>query len=431
MSYYVRIGLVTLALALLTGLLIWRGPHTGALMIVAATPDGDAVPGGAAVSMTFSRPVDRPSVESRFTLDPPVAGRFYWADQTLTFVPDRPLDPATSYAVQIAAGIQDSRGRANPEPLGWSFRTRGAQLLVVTAESAGGSALWLLDPASGTAEQVVSTEQAITAVTAAPNGQAAVYATPAAAGRSRLVLADLAGGGTRPLVDQPEVAAGSPAWAPVYDQIAFEQRTDAGLPRIALVSPDGASFGPLWGDPTVGGRAPVWAPDGNRLAFVDAGSGGLMVYNFFSDARLPISAGTAASPSWAPDGMTLVYAGQDGDSAQIRRAELGVTGEQVLVDGAAHSPAWAPDGAWIAFVRDDGAGSAVWLMRPDGSDQRALTQPGPFADSQPAWSPASRQLAFMRRTPGRNEPGAVWVVDVAGGAARPLREEVTHMVWVP
>jgi Tol biopolymer transport system component len=69
----------------------------------------------------------------------------------------------------------------------------------------------------------------------------------------------------------------------------------------------------------------------------------------------------------------------------------------------AHS-AWSPDGEWIVFTsvrggfKDEMAltpsnpqpNGDLWVMRPDGSDVRMLTD-DQFEDGTPTWLPTSRR----------------------------------------
>ncbi len=55
-------------------------------------------------------------------------------------------------------------------------------------------------------------------------------------------------------------------------------------------------------------------------------------------------------------------------------------------------PDFSPDGRLIAFVRD----GDIWLMRADGSGQRALTS-GAELDGRPLFAPNGRYLLFERR----------------------------------
>ena len=87
----------------------------------AVDPTSSEIPVYAPIVMAFSQPMDRPSVEITFVIQPRVEGRLAWRDDvTLGFEPFR-LAYATSYQVQIAGrsvhGVPLS-GRRH-----WSFTT--------------------------------------------------------------------------------------------------------------------------------------------------------------------------------------------------------------------------------------------------------------------------------------------------------------------
>ena len=68
-------------------------------------------------------------------------------------------------------------------------------------------------------------------------------------------------------------------------------------------------------------------------------------------------------------------------------------------------PAWSPDGRKIAFVRN----CEIYVMNADGSGQTNLTR-NPARDFAPAWSPDGQRIVFERRLDDDSTalaPGAV------------------------
>ncbi|MFC1561009.1 SUMF1/EgtB/PvdO family nonheme iron enzyme [Candidatus Latescibacterota bacterium] len=76
-------------------------------------------------------------------------------------------------------------------------------------------------------------------------------------------------------------------------------------------------------------------------------------------------------------------------------------------DGA---PSWSPDGSQIAFASNrDGVGD-IYVMNADGSNQKRLTN-NPANDYNPTWSPDSSQIAFHSHRDGNGE---IYVMNTDG-----------------
>ncbi len=73
-------------------------------------------------------------------------------------------------------------------------------------------------------------------------------------------------------------------------------------------------------------------------------------------------------------------------------------------------PAWSPDGKRIAFASRRDEPSHIFVMRPNGTGVRRVTSSA-RDDDHPAWSPDGRRIAFGRE-------GALFVVPAEGGPAR-------------
>jgi Tol biopolymer transport system component len=106
-------------------------------------------------------------------------------------------------------------------------------------------------------------------------------------------------------------------------------------------------------------------------------------------------------PAWAPGGRHVVYREADGSVVVLGADDT----KRVIATGAAvDGPAWSPNGRLIAFSRCNasGAGCAIWLVRPNGTHLRRLTN-GTMNEQAPSWSPNGRRLVF-------EADGGLWTI---------------------
>ncbi len=97
-------------------------------------PQSQAVPPRSTITIAFSTPMNPFTVTRALRIDPPLAGSFEWSDdmQVLRFVPAQPLQPATTYRVQVMANAQSRWWRPLAQPLDVAFTT-AAQPAVAAA----------------------------------------------------------------------------------------------------------------------------------------------------------------------------------------------------------------------------------------------------------------------------------------------------------
>jgi hypothetical protein len=157
--------------------------------------------------------------------------------------------------------------------------------------------------------------------------------------------------------------------------------------------------------------SPAWSPDGEQVAYIAADGLHVMAFDGSRDRRIvefeaQISA-AYGRPSWSPDGSHLsVLSGEQvmlpsdvteksGVDAVTRYSllvvevdtgeitDLGEVGTCVCLGVTPPHQAWSPDGQWIAVstvdsnnvMRNPGGvePGGVYLVRPDGSDRRLLS----------------------------------------------------------
>ena len=154
-------------------------------------------------------------------------------------------------------------------------------------------------------------------------------------------------------------------------------------------------------------RAPAWGPDGSWLvAESDAqGFSDLVMVRVGSREvrRLTQVREGAFEPALSPDGTRLAFvSGVDGDP-ELYLLELGAQAGTPRRLTFFHledvSPAWSPDGRWLAFLSNREGRDRVYVVRPDGTDLRAVSGALTKGDERElAWRPDSGALAFAERT---------------------------------
>jgi dipeptidyl aminopeptidase/acylaminoacyl peptidase len=248
----------------------------------------------------------------------------------------------------------------------------------------------------------------------------------------------------------------------------LDEAADDYRSAIWLVPADGATPPRPFTNGAGKDSAPRWAPDGTRLAFLSDREGGkaqIYVVDITGGEAhkltgIPQGAG---APGWSPDGTRLVTVvrtgGEDEGSQQdkpktpparlITRLKYRANGEGFTYDRRRHlfvvdavsgetrqltdgdwddtQPAWSPDGRRLAFVsarhhdRDHDHAEDIFVVDAAGGEPVRLT-PGGGACALPAWSPDGQTIAYLGYADAENAPrnSRLWLVPSAGGEPRCL-----------
>ena len=136
-------------------------------------------------------------------------------------------------------------------------------------------------------------------------------------------------------------------------------------------------------------------------------------------------------PDWNEGG--IVYQSLGG--LQIAQNEPNVDTELVYFDILKQyemDPDWQPGSGAIAFQQREISHWEIFVVNPDGSGLRGLTQP-PFALAEsfpsnvsPAWSPDGKHIVYLSNRTAENTAGewGVWVMDADGSNQRRLPIEL-------
>jgi WD40-like Beta Propeller Repeat len=119
----------------------------------------------------------------------------------------------------------------------------------------------------------------------------------------------------------------------------------------------------------------------------------------------------------SPDGTRVAFATGDDERMAVYVADLaGGPARRISEWGEAGSMwavGWSPTGDWISYSEHHGLPQVVTLVRPDGTDQHAISklEDGPDQAVAGVWSPDGRYLLVER---GRHEQRDLWIMDLEG-----------------
>lgn len=142
----------------------------------------------------------------------------------------------------------------------------------------------------------------------------------------------------------------------------------------------------------------------------------------FTQVDIQVQQGSWMNVSVSPDGKTIVF-DLLGD---IYSMPISGGAATALTNDIAWNmqPVFSPDGKYIAFTSDRDGGDNIWIMRPDGSEPRAVTKESFRLLNSPAWSPDGQFIVARKHFTASRSLGAgeVWQYHISGGNGVMLTE---------
>jgi Tol biopolymer transport system component len=206
---------------------------------------------------------------------------------------------------------------------------------------------------------------------------------------------------------------------------------------------------PLTTDPGIELR-PDLSPDGSQVAFLKVqkeGTAELVVQPMAGGERRSLAECLSGGfPRWSPDGQWIAFMRRSVDMAELVLISPDGKNSKVITRLSGNNRpfnawnsltlSWTSDASAIAIAESSGQGEPLSLfLVPVGSQGRLrLTTPpaGIPGDTQPAFSPDGRWLAFARYHTGSESD--LYLVPTTGGEPKPLTHDyamIDGLSWLP
>jgi Tol biopolymer transport system component len=280
-----------------------------------------------------------------------------------------------------------------------------------------------------------------------PEGDKIVFATEGVYGSlarwtsSHLWVVNIQNGDQQQIT---ELDAVQPNWSPGGHRIAYWSAIGTGQRDIWTIPAGGGDAVPVTDDAHIDWN-PVWSPDGSYLYFSSDRGGSMNLW------RVPIeeesgeilgpfeSVTTGASAShrhisFSRDSTRMAYV----EHQQIRNIwkvafdpeTATVQGEPIPVTKGSrlHSfPEISLDGEWIAYSSLAGKQEDIFILRPDGTDVRQLTD-DIHIDRFPRWWPNGEKIVFMSNRTGSYR---TWTINPDGSGLQHIQGPPGRLFYGP
>ncbi len=444
-TFWGVIALVGVAL----GAVLLIGDRVGA-RVVSVTPESGGVVGAhSRIGVEFAQAMNQASVESAFAIEPPVPGKFTWEDRELWFTPREPFRLGVTYIARITTGAISVGGQRVKNDVVWQFTVRELSIIYV-APASDARELWSVALSGGEPKPLTGTGGMIYDFAVSPDGEGIAYTVVNEQTGIDLWLMNRDGSNQRLAVNCAADRCITPNWAPDGSRLAYS-RQNAGIapgapngpPRVWTLDIASGQTAAVYQDSQVLGYGPSWSPDGRRIAAFDGSVGGIRVLDLQTGDVMILPSQMGVVGTWAPDGQTMLYndlsvVGEQPyvkmylANFQTKEVNLAFEAGEAQIDYSV--PVWSPDGQWAAAGLKNalsGGGNQLWIMRPDGSEGRAIADDPKYTYGAYRWDPWSQSLLFQRFELGEPFAKPEIMMWSPGDGVRFIAQDASMPAWLP
>ncbi|MEP7149179.1 MAG: tetratricopeptide repeat protein [Acidobacteriota bacterium] len=319
-------------------------------------------------------------------------------------------DGSNEFALPFSAGSFD-----------WSHD--GKRIVYQTRINADDSDIFVYTLETGKSEDVSKNPSFDADPSFSPDGKQIAFAS-LRDGNAEIYLMNSDGTDVRRLTNHPAWES-HPLFSPDGTQIAFNADRENDSGNTFLMNLDGSGVRRLtnWksGDYVVPGG---WSADGTQIVFSSEREGGDDVFvtsaEVFHPHKLAGEDRNVKFPSYSPDGRLVLYAAEMGDNGgELRTFNVETRVETVLSKTtiADTAPSFSPDGEQIVFQDRIGSNAEICLIKADGTGLVNLTN-NPSRDADPSFSPDGTKIVFATNRDGNYGIYSLYLMNPDGSEQR-------------
>ena len=367
-------AVAVLAVVLYNAVMVDRIPPTYTIAVSSTTGGGLALT-LTSVDVNFSEDVRPTTAQNAFSTTPHVDGTFHWQGLKMIFTPSAKLPLSTKFHVHIAPGVQDIAGNSQSGTGDLDFTTVGPPAVASVSPATGADSIAVDASIQITFDRLMDTKNVLKGLTLEPD-----IAYEASWNGDILTLNP-----TRPLqygttytvkIGDPAVDTDGtqlPPYATNFKTVGMGLKVTALVPApnvagVSIHSQIAITFDTPIDPASVAGAITITPPVAGSTTAIS-----------LPDDRSPSNSATATSAGFGAD--VLVFTPDNPLAAHttyavtmsstVRRTDGQVASAQNWSFTTGEPQANALN--QIAFISDRGGIDNVWVMNPDGSNQREVT----------------------------------------------------------
>ncbi|NMB55958.1 MAG: hypothetical protein GYA15_14790 [Leptolinea sp.] len=405
----------------------------------------------AEIKLTFPVEMDRDSVESHLSIQPPVNIQSVWDGNRLTIITESGYPTDMNIQILLSAGATSRNDHRYPKDLAWQFHIRPAEIAYL-GKATNTPEIWLVNQRGDNSRQITHTSGRITGFAAEPNGSGFYYSVRNDLGGADIHHTDRDGGHNSLIVNCEHETCGDPAVSRDGRLLAFSRNRDpldgttstADYIYTLLTTEDNPIPAALIQEKGITGSLPSFSPDGLKLAFYDKNSRGIRVQYPEGRHDFLLGTGRPQKGAWSPDGTRLAFV-EDIFEDEVVSSTLYVVDlvsgtitepfKDILPQIELGEPDWSPNGRKIilgARLSGGPIGRQLWLLDLEGLEATPLTGDLSRMQAAPKWSPDGQWIVFQQSRPGvtGSKPEAV-VWNSKNHSTAVVAEDAAMPAWAP